>query len=270
MNPSEYSGLFVLEEDLWWFVGMRRLVDDLLRGLKPRHPAQAPWILRPGMRCLEAGCGAGYTALDLARHYQWQVFPCDYSRDALAFSAQRGVPRLAAADVSALPYAAASFDCVTCFDVLVMFGPERIGAALQEFHRVLRPGGLLVVRVAALEWLRGRHSYLNAEARRYTLPELCEHLEGAGFTVQRATYANALLTPLAFLKRRMLEPLRVIKPGTDVRPVSAWLDSILLGVMALERRMIRMGWKPPFGSSAIVLSKKPVLRPPEPSAPALG
>src|ERR1035438_10529215 len=75
--------------------------------------------------------------------------------------------RLAAADISALPYAADSFDCVTCFDVLVMFGPERIGGALQEFHRVLRPGGLLVVRVAALEWLRGRHSYLNAEARRY-------------------------------------------------------------------------------------------------------
>jgi SAM-dependent methyltransferase len=242
MNQAEYSGLFALEESLWWFVGMRRLVDDLLRD-------QA----RPGMRCLEAGCGAGFNALDLARRYQWQVFPCDYSRGALAFSAQRGVPRLAAADISALPYAADSFDCVTCFDVLVMFGPERIGGALQEFHRVLRPGGLLVVRVAALEWLRGRHSYLNAEARRYTLPELSAHLRHAGFMVERATYANALLTPLAFLKRRVLEPLRIMEPGTDVRPVPPWLDAILLGAMALERRMLRMGWQPPFGSSAIVV-----------------
>ncbi len=245
MNPSEYSGLFALEESLWWFVGMRRLLDDLLRG---RHA--------PGMRCLEAGCGAGFNALDLARRYQWQVFPCDYSSAALGFSAQRGVPRLAAADISRLPYAGASFDCVTCFDVLFMFGPERIASPLQEFHRVLRPGGLLVVRVAALKWLRGRHSYLNAEARRYTLPELCGHLQRAGFTVERATYANVLLTPLAFLKRRVLEPLRVVPPGSDVRPIPRWLDRVLLTALEADRRMIRMGWNPPFGSSTIVIGRK--------------
>jgi hypothetical protein len=116
---------------------------------------------------------------------------------------------------------------------------------------------LLVTRVAALEWLRGRHSYLNAEAHRYPLPELCGHLRRAGFIVERATYANALLTPLAFLKRRVLEPLRVIEPGTDVRPVPRWLDGILLAAMQLERRMIRMGWNPPVGSSTIVISRKP-------------
>jgi SAM-dependent methyltransferase len=245
MNPAEYSGLFALEERLWWFVGMRRLVDDLLLGRAV-----------PGMRCLEAGCGAGFNALDLARRYHWQVFPCDYSSDALAFSAQRGVPRLVAADISVLPYTAGRFDCITCFDVLVMFGPERIDGALQEFHRVLRPGGLLVTRVAALEWLRGRHSYLNAEARRYTLPEICEHLRCAGFIVERATYANALLTPLAFLKRRVLEPLRAMEPGTDVRPVPPWLNGFFLAAMSLERRMMRMGWDPPFGSSTIVVARK--------------
>jgi SAM-dependent methyltransferase len=245
MDPSEYSGLFALEESMWWFVGMRRLVDDLLRGLR-----------QPGMRCLDAGCGAGFNALDLAQRYQWQVFACDYSSDALKFSAQRGVRRLCAADVASLPYADASFDCVTCFDVLVMFGPERIGGALAEFRRVLRPGGLLVTRVAAMEWLRGRHSELNAEARRYTLPEMRGHLEQAGFTVKRAIYANSLLTPLAFLKRRVLEPLRAMQPGTDVRPVAPWLDAVLLAAMSLERRMIRMGWEPPMGSSTIVVSRK--------------
>jgi SAM-dependent methyltransferase len=245
MNSAEYSGLYALEESMWWFVGMRRLVDDLLRGLH-----------EPGMRCLDAGCGAGFNALDLAQRYQWQVFACDYSADALKFSAHRGVPRLAAADISALPFADASFACVTCFDVLVMFGPERIGGALAEFRRILRPGGLLVTRVAAMEWLRGRHSELNAEARRYTLPELCGHLKQAGFMVERATYANALLTPLAFLKRRVLEPLRLIEPGTDVRPVAPWLDAILLAAMQLERRLIRMGWEPAVGSSTIAVGRK--------------
>jgi hypothetical protein len=110
--------------------------------------------------------------------------------------------------------------------------------------------------VAAFEWLRGRHSYLNAEARRYTLPELCEYVRSAGFVAERATYANALLTPLAFLKRRVLEPLRVMQPGSDVRPVPPWLNGFFSAAMALERRMMRMGWDPPFGSSTIVISRK--------------
>jgi ubiquinone/menaquinone biosynthesis C-methylase UbiE len=248
MNQAEYEGLYRLEESLWWFVGMRRLVDDLLNGLSSVPP--------PGARCLEAGCGAGFNALDLSERYQWDVFPCDYSHHALVFSAQRGVPRLAAADVSQLPYANASFDCVTCFDVLVMLSTEGMICALQEFHRVLRPGGLLVIRVAALEWLRGQHSRLNAELHRYTLPELCGHMQRAGFSVERKTYANALLAPLVFLKRRVLEPLRLVEPGTDVRPVAPWLDRAMLAAMELDRRLIRMGWEPPFGSSAIAIGRR--------------
>src|SRR5580692_3370857 len=92
MKETEYSGLYENEETLWWFVGMRRLVDSLL--------AEFP---RRAMRTLDAGCGAGYNALDLARRYGWEVFPCDYSPLALGFSAKRGLPRLAAADIERLP-----------------------------------------------------------------------------------------------------------------------------------------------------------------------
>ncbi len=245
MDAGEYAGLFEQEERMWWFVGMRRLVDDLVRSRAPAHA-----------QCLDAGCGAGFNALDMPVRFGWHVFPCDYSAEALRFSARRGVPRLAGADISALPYADASFDVVTCFDVLVMCGPERIGQALCEFHRVLRPGGLLIARSAALESLRGKHSELNAEARRYTLKEFRTHFTDAGFAVERATYANALLAPLAFVKRRILEPLRLAEAGSDVRRVSPWLDRTLLAVMEAERKMIAMGWRPPFGSSVIAIGRK--------------
>src|SRR2546421_6803865 len=106
MIESEYAGLYHCEETLWWFVGMRRIRASLLDSL-----------VRPGMRTLEAGCGAGYNALDLARRYDWNVFPCDYSPHALRYSKQRGLQNLAGADLTSLPYADASFDCVTCLDV---------------------------------------------------------------------------------------------------------------------------------------------------------
>jgi len=247
MKASEYSGLYENEETLWWFVGMRRLVDLLLADLPTAH---AP------LRALDAGCGAGYNALDLARRYNWEVFPCDYSRLALGFSAKRRLPRLAAADIERLPYADASFDCVTCFDVLYMFVESRLDVALREFHRVLRPGGLLITRMSALEILRGHHSELNGEARRYTLPELSERLTRAGFKIERATYANTLLLPLALLKRRVLEPLGIGRESSDVAPAPSWINRAFLCAMDVERSMIAAGWKMPFGTSTVIVSRK--------------
>jgi SAM-dependent methyltransferase len=247
MTDGEYAALFQHEEELWWFVGMRRLVDLLLESR-----------LRPGMRTLEAGCGAGYNALDQSRRYGWNVFPCDYSTHALRYSKQRGVPHLAGADVEHLPYADAGFDCVTCFDVLVMFDEVRLPHALAEFRRVLRPGGLLVTRMGAFEALRGHHSKLNAEARRYTLPELREHFSRAGFVIERATYANTLLTPIVWLKRRVLEPLHIVDEQSDVSAPPEWLSRLFLAAMDMERKLIQSGVRMPFGTSTVVMARKPI------------
>jgi SAM-dependent methyltransferase len=246
MTASEYSGLYEHEETMWWFVGMRRLVDLLLDGRQQR-----------GWRVLDAGCGAGFNALDLARRYEWQVFACDLSPEAIKFSGIRGVPRLAGGNVEFLPYTDSVFDCITCFDVLVMLREDRLDRALAEFFRVLRPGGLLVTRVAAMETLRGRHSFLNGEARRYALPELKGHLERGGFRVERGTYANMLLLPLAFIKRRILEPLRFVGDGSDVGPTPHWMNRICLGALEMERKLLSGGGSLPFGTSTLIVSRKP-------------
>jgi hypothetical protein len=90
---------------------------------------------------------------------------------------------------------------------------------MREMFRVLRPGGVAFVRVAAYEWMRSGHDEALGTQRRYKLAQLVERMERAGFRVRRATYANALLLPAAAVRRLVLKPLGLADGGSDVKPL---------------------------------------------------
>ena len=112
---------------------------------------------------------------------------------AYARCARRAAGRAGVSD--RLPFPDREFDLVTSFDVLYAFDDTMERDALNEMYRVLRPGGHLLVNVAALKVLTGNHSVLGGEVRRYDRQELRDHLDRAGFEVKRLTYTNFTLLP---------------------------------------------------------------------------
>jgi hypothetical protein len=66
---------------------------------------------------------------------------------------------------------------------------------------VLKPNGLLLLRVPAHDWLRGEHDRLVHTRHRYGRQEVDDKLRAAGFEVEQLSWANAVLFPAAAAKR---------------------------------------------------------------------
>jgi len=102
---------------------------------------------RPGLDALDVGCGTGFLALELAARGH-QVVGVDFAPamidEARRKAAARGLSvRFDEADAEQLPFAPRSFDLVVSRHVLwTLPHPE---AAIDEWIRVLRPGGRLAV-----------------------------------------------------------------------------------------------------------------------------
>jgi 23S rRNA (guanine745-N1)-methyltransferase len=101
----------------------------------------ATWNLPPGALVLDAGCGEGYYLEALCARFQFDGWGVDISTPAIE-AAARAYPVahwvVANAD-RAMPFADASFDLIT--SITARKNP-------QEFHRLLVPGGHLLVAVA--------------------------------------------------------------------------------------------------------------------------
>ena len=240
---------FRAERDHFWFRGFRRFVSPLL--------AQAAHG-RSGLRVLDCGCGTGSNLRLLLQPYghAWGI---DVAQTGLAYARGSGLEHVAQASVAAIPFPAAAFDIVTSFDVLYCLPEPEERAAVAEMWRVLRPGGAAVINVAAMGILRGNHSVLSAELRRYSRTSLRTLLESVGFRVERIAYTHAALFPV-MVTVRGIQRLVGLAPEDDAlgeitvppAPVNAAL-SAALAIEAVLARVVPM----PFGSSLLCLARKP-------------
>ncbi|PXY25082.1 SAM-dependent methyltransferase [Prauserella sp. PE36] len=133
---------------------------------------------------LEAGCGEGYGAALIARHAR-RVLALDYDEQAIAHVGRRypGVGPVRG-NLAFLPVGTAAVDVVANFQVIEHLWDQ--DGFLAECHRVLRPGGrLLVTTPNRLTFTPDSDTPLNPYHTRELAPsELDELLRANGFEVE--------------------------------------------------------------------------------------
>jgi SAM-dependent methyltransferase len=242
VNREQIAEMYALESTHWWFWGKRHVMRRLL----------APDLARPGLRILDIGCGAGANASELTAY--GSVTASDRSLDALAFVRSRGVTDVVAAEAPFLPFADASFDIATAYDVVEHVRDDE--AFLDELTRVLVPGGVLAVHVPAWPFLWSRHDKGLEHERRYTRKGLRELIERRGrLRIDRLTWTNCAIFAPTVALRWTRDRLGLGSGGSDLGIVPAPVNSLLRGVCRIEA-VAATSVGLPFGVSLAVIARK--------------
>jgi ubiquinone/menaquinone biosynthesis C-methylase UbiE len=148
-------------ERAWWdsrAVHSATAADVVAVGARPMTMATRLWLDRvmtsmlvraPGHRsCLDAGCGVGLY-LPLLKRLFSEVIELDFSPNVLQRIPEdlRGVPhvKLVSGSLTNLPLGTQSLDAVFCRSTFQCLHAAVVPQALREFHRVLHPGGIVVL-----------------------------------------------------------------------------------------------------------------------------
>ncbi|MBI2515744.1 MAG: class I SAM-dependent methyltransferase [Opitutae bacterium] len=241
MQAEEYRKMADVEDVMWYYRALHRHVGRALR----HHLPSAAEIL-------DAGCGTG-GLLRRLKHAEpaWRLTGLDLSPQAAEFARQRAGVEVAEGSVLQLPFADGRFDAIVSCDVLCQVDDPV--AALREFARCLKPGGVVVLTMPAYQWMFSYHDRQVSNLRRYTRGETLALLRAAGLAPRESTYWNMLTLPLAVLRRKVFPP-RV--PASDVLLYPAPVEAIFNAMMLLEHGWLGAGLGLPCGSSLVAVGRK--------------
>ena len=118
---------------------------------------------------------------------------------------------------------------------------------LRAAHRVLRPGGHVLLFVPALSQLHGSLDEAFGHFRRYTKPLVGDRLRAAGFDAIRNRYTNFPGVLAWFMAGRVFR-----RRTLSARSVGLYDRMVVPLVTAVER-----WWEPWLGQSIIVIARRP-------------
>jgi ubiquinone/menaquinone biosynthesis C-methylase UbiE len=242
----EYERNYSLEQNYWWFVGVRAMVRSLLS-------------LSAGNRSLgkvlDLGCGTG-ALLDQLQGCSAELWGLDRSQEGLKFCVMRGHKNLVLADATHIPFHAGYFDVITAIGLIEHLDDDE--SFLYEVKRLLKPNGTLILLTSSFPYLWSMHDTANEHKRRYYLRKINRQINEVGFQTIRFSHLNFFLFPIIaplLLLHRKIYGIQSDHPERILPPIPFVINLILTRLLLCEARLMR--WVTlPWGISMIGVFKK--------------
>ena len=226
MNPEAYLEMANTESVHWWFAARRDILDHVIG--KFGLPATA--------RILEAGSGTGGNLMMLSAHGSVSAIEMDEAACRIAREKTGDRVDLRRGHFpDDIPFKGETFDLIGMFDVLEHV--EQDVETLAALRGLLAPGGRMLVTVPAYQWMWSAHDVFLHHKRRYTATSLRKTLADAGLRVERVSYFNMWLLPLAALAR-LKDRLRPSGHASGTAIPAPFVNRALFSIFRSERSLL--------------------------------
>jgi len=192
MDQTYYQTYLMLEERNWWFRARKGILLSLLES--------RVFCGRKPLQILDVGCGPSALYVRALQEAGHDIAGIDFSDQSIGMARKKGAKKVYNMSMeSFFAYEKEPRDIILMLDMLehVQNDLELVQSAFEN----IREAGTLFITVPAYQCLWGPHDEVNHHFRRYTKRKLVAIVSGAGFQVEKASYFNTLLFPLALVKK---------------------------------------------------------------------
>jgi SAM-dependent methyltransferase len=244
-EPQFFENLAKVEVGHFWFEARNKLIMWLMGQYFP-----------DARDFLEVGCGTGFVLSGIHRAFpHMRTYGSELFKEGLSITGRR-LPdaTLFQMDARKIPFEC-EFDVIGAFDVLEHIKED--AEVFTQMFRALRPGGGIIISVPQHPFLWSVVDEYSHHQRRYTRRELVKKVKATGFEVKRVTSFTTLLLPLMMLSRMTPKP-----PVQEYNPMAEFeinpgVNTLLRGILDLERLFIRAGLSFPAGGSLVLVAGRP-------------
>lgn len=243
-GEESFDALFELESRHFWFCARNKLIIWAIKKFVPDMK-----------NFMEIGCGTGFVIAGVKQAFPHvKIVASEIYLRGLAFAKIRNPEAdLIQMDARQIPFED-EFDLIGAFDVLEHIDDDQ--QVLSELRRAVRKqNGYLILTVPQHQFLWSYSDEYAHHVRRYSVHDLRQKVEKAGFEVLYTTSFVSILLPLMMLSRALnANQANTYDPAREFETSSA-LNTALTAIMAIERAIIRAGVRAPAGGSLLLLGK---------------
>lgn len=235
-----------IEQTQWWFTSRREAIHRLIKNMNKVRSV------------LDIGCSGGLLIQELALAYpHLDIYGIDVSEVAVSQCRAAGFKNIFKMDATNPDLQENYFDLIISSDCLEHI--ENDSLALNNWFKLLSPGGRLILFVPAFKQLWGPHDLINHHFRRYNSAELNNKIKKAGFEIQQSGYWNFVLFFPALLVRSLKRIFNSEREKADnlVNPPK-WINTLLKGLLHFENKLLGK-LRFPFGISTWCLATKKLI-----------
>lgn len=254
-SKEQQDDLYRLEDESWWFQYRAAVIINLL-----------DCFFEKDKQILDVGGGNGYTTFRVMEA-GYETGLIEPSMEACRHALQRGIPQICCGIIDEYSIEDSSIEQMLLLDVLEHIQDD--GKFLHTIHQKMVPGGYLLITVPAFMCLWSSEDEAAGHFRRYTIRQLREVTEKAGFEEVYGSYFMQFLFLPILAVRVGLEHLGLLKrheerTKKENEKINNWQFKSKSGMVAMVLRFSQSIelWKlekrknMKFGSSIVLVLKK--------------